>query len=195
MLTQLRPWLLLFLLACAPCAGAATLEGRVIAVTTGDTFTMMDANEQRHEVRLLGAAAPALGQPYGDKARNNLSLALVDKRVRVEWSERDLAGVILGKAWMRAIRPGHPIRGCESKECFIDIELTRAMIGMGYAWFAPDDAIKLSVPDREGYATLESNTREARRSLWADPNPIPPWEWRKGIRAAAGDSGALPQPR
>ena len=26
---------------------------------------------------------------------------------------------------------------------------------------------------------LEKNTREARKGLWADPQPVPPWEWRK----------------
>ena len=26
---------------------------------------------------------------------------------------------------------------------------------------------------------LESEAREAQRGLWADPQPVPPWEWRK----------------
>jgi endonuclease YncB( thermonuclease family) len=26
---------------------------------------------------------------------------------------------------------------------------------------------------------LEKEAREARIGLWVDPNPIPPWEWRK----------------
>ena len=29
---------------------------------------------------------------------------------------------------------------------------------------------------------LESEAREAQRGLWADPQPVPPWEWRKGVR-------------
>ena len=30
---------------------------------------------------------------------------------------------------------------------------------------------------------LEKVVREARKGLWADPQPVPPWEWRKLGRA------------
>ena len=26
---------------------------------------------------------------------------------------------------------------------------------------------------------LEAKAREGRNSLWTDPHPVPPWEWRK----------------
>ena len=26
---------------------------------------------------------------------------------------------------------------------------------------------------------LGAEAREAERGLWADPQPVPPWEWRK----------------
>jgi endonuclease YncB( thermonuclease family) len=26
---------------------------------------------------------------------------------------------------------------------------------------------------------LEKETREAKKGLWADPEPVPPWEWRR----------------
>jgi endonuclease YncB( thermonuclease family) len=29
---------------------------------------------------------------------------------------------------------------------------------------------------------LEREAREAKRGLWADPKPVPPWEWRKRTR-------------
>ena len=28
-------------------------------------------------------------------------------------------------------------------------------------------------------ALMETEAREAKRGLWADPDPVPPWEWRK----------------
>src|SRR5262249_7554209 len=29
---------------------------------------------------------------------------------------------------------------------------------------------------------LENEAREAKKGLWADPRPVPPWEWRKRSR-------------
>jgi endonuclease YncB( thermonuclease family) len=26
---------------------------------------------------------------------------------------------------------------------------------------------------------LEKEAREAKKGLWADPHPVPPWEWQK----------------
>ena len=31
--------------------------------------------------------------------------------------------------------------------------------------------------DRERYASAENRAREAKRGLWADPKPVPPWKW------------------
>jgi len=35
---------------------------------------------------------------------------------------------------------------------------------------------------------LEKEAREAQRGLWADPSPVPPWEWRKQ-KSNASESG------
>ena len=26
---------------------------------------------------------------------------------------------------------------------------------------------------------LETEAREGKRGLWVEPNPVPPWEWRR----------------
>ena len=47
----------------------------------------------------------------------------------------------------------------------------------GWCWwyrkYAPGDTVL------EG---LEKEAREAKRGLWDDPHPMPPWEWRKRSR-------------
>jgi endonuclease YncB( thermonuclease family) len=32
--------------------------------------------------------------------------------------------------------------------------------------------------DRQAYAAAETEARAARRGLWRDGEPVPPWEWR-----------------
>jgi micrococcal nuclease len=39
-----------------------------------------------------------------------------------------------------------------------------------YQKYAPGDTV---------LAGLENEAREWRKGLWADPQPVPPWEWRK----------------
>ncbi len=48
-------------------------------------------------------------------------------------------------------------------------ELVRAGLAWWYRRYAPeDDTLK----------QLEAEARQAKRGLWADPNPVSPWEWR-----------------
>ena len=54
---------LFFLLAQG--AGAEILTGRVVAVSDGDTLTVLDKDEQQYRIRLYGIDAPEKVQPYG----------------------------------------------------------------------------------------------------------------------------------
>ncbi|UVT21140.1 MAG: thermonuclease family protein [Nitrospira sp.] len=51
--------------------------------------------------------------------------------------------------------------------------INHELVKDGWCWwcrqYAPADMVL------EG---LESGARAARKGLWNDPNPIPPWEWR-----------------
>ena len=49
-------------------------------------------------------------------------------------------------------------------------ELVRQRVCRWYRKYAPGDTV------HEG---LEKEAREGRKGLWADPQPMPPWEWRK----------------
>ena len=52
--------------------------------------------------------------------------------------------------------------------------VNHTLVKEGWCWwyrkYAPGDTVL------EG---LEQSAREAKRGLWADPQPVPPWEWRK----------------
>jgi len=52
------------------------------------------------------------------------------------------------------------------------------LVKKGWCWwyrkYAPGDTVL------EG---LEKEAREGKKGLWADPQPVPPWEWRKRTRS------------
>jgi hypothetical protein len=55
---------------------------------------------------------------------------------------------------------------------FINMEMVRD----GFAW-------RYVQCDKRGeFTSVEPNARENRRGLWADPDLVPPWEWRKAKR-------------
>ena len=60
--------------------------------------------------------------------------------------------------------------------------LLRAGLAWWYRRFARDDT---------ELARLEAEARDARQGLWASPNPVPPWEWRRNGRARVVASGRL----
>ena len=50
------------------------------------------------------------------------------------------------------------------------------LVRQGMAW------VYRKYTDDERLYVLESEAKQAKRGLWLDENPIPPWEWRRGKR-------------
>ncbi len=49
----------------------------------------------------------------------------------------------------------------------------RELVKAGFAWW-----YRKYAPDDEMLEQLEREARRIKRGLWADPHPVPPWEWR-----------------
>jgi endonuclease YncB( thermonuclease family) len=47
----------------------------------------------------------------------------------------------------------------------------------GMAWVNERDA-----PKESPLHVVQADTRAARRGLWQDARPVPPWEWRRAKR-------------
>lgn len=146
---------ILLLVTSAWCAAAEPLTGKVVRIADGDTITVLDAANAQHKVRLQGIDAPERGQPFGTKAREGLAAMVMGKAVTVHDDGKDKYGRTLGR---------------------IEIEgrdVNRQMVADGLAWHY----VKFSRDAR--LAAAERDARAARRGLWADAAPVPPWEWRK----------------
>nr|MBI3614194.1 thermonuclease family protein [Nitrospirota bacterium] len=159
-------WVLLGL-ALGGCAGqsapvssqpgdddARRFTGLVMNVTDGDTMTVMREGVAR-PVQLVGIDCPELKQPYGKQAKRYVAQLALNQEVMVK-EEGPGAEGLLGLVTLPDGR-------------VLNQELVRA----GYCWWARqyrgDDALPL----------LEAEAHAAQQGLWADPEPVPPWEWRK----------------
>lgn len=154
---------LLLLSCCVLDVVAAELTGKVVRIADGDTLTVL-VDDRQHKVRLVEIDAPERGQPFGQRARQALAELTHDKTVTVRFEERDRYGRILG-------------------EVMVDgISANRTLVASGYAW-----AYRHYLKDKE-YLALEQQARVQERGLWAHSDPVPPWQWRRGMRTPSGDS-------
>ena len=148
--------LLLFLVA-APVLAAepTTITGRVVSLADGDTLTVLDAGKTQHKIRLHGIDTPEKKQAYGTKAREALGALVFQKDVSVTVVDKDRYGRLVGK-----VKQG-------------DTDVNRELVAKGYAW-------RYSQFDKKGeYTAVQAEAKAAKRGLWADPDPVPPWEFRR----------------
>lgn len=143
---------------------AGTLQGRVIGIADGDTVTVLDASNTQFKIRLLGIDAPEKKQAFGKKSKESLSVLVYNKTVSVEYNKRDKYGRIVGKILVAGI----------------DANLEQVKAGL--AWHYKKYQKEQQVEDRAKYAQSEEQAKAAKRGLWAESNPTPPWEFRKVYR-------------
>ena len=153
------------LLAVFVCdALAATLAGRVVGVSDGDTVTVLTAENRQFKIRLSGIDAPEKKQPFGAHAKETLSRQLFGQAVTVEWTKTDRYGRIVGKI---------EVDGFDA-----NLEQIRE----GSAWVYTQYLREIPVEDRKLYLDAERQAKSARRGLWHDNDPEPPWQWRRERR-------------
>jgi endonuclease YncB( thermonuclease family) len=159
--------LLFTLLTISTSALADELRGRVVSVSDGDTLTILDANNKQHKIRLNGIDAPEAQQDFGQAAKKHLSDLVFGKDVVVSWSKVDRYGRIVGTV---------TVNGTSA-----NLEQLRA----GFAWYYHHYASDVPAEHRAIYEKAEAVARAAKRGLWSQPNPQPPWEFRRGNAPAA----------
>ncbi len=150
------------ILVLALTCTAATIEGRVVGVADGDTITLLDPSHKQYKVRLSGIDAPEKSQPFGQRSKESLSSLVFGKPVAVETDKQDRYRRNIGKVLVDGL----------------DANLEQ--INRGMAWHYKAYAREQPSVDREAYSNAEKASKAARRGLWADAAPVPPWEYRHG---------------
>ena len=165
----MRRWLFLLLIAWAAAAHAAadTMGGVVIVVIDGDTVLFKPdhyhpSSRAFLKVRLADIDAPEKDQPHGETATRALQDLVLKQRAELDIVATDVYGR----------RVGRLNRGAVS----VAAELVR----MGAAWATTRG------PDETALQAMQREARRARRGLWQDASPTPPWVWRR-VRQALAD--------
>lgn len=140
-----------------PLAKGYWLEGRVVGVSDGDTVTLL-VGRQNLRIRLAEIDTPERGQPWGQKAKQALYSKVSQKTIKVDVQDKDRYDRLVGKLWLGSR------------------DVNREMVSEGHAW-----VYRRYMNDRS-LLKNERSAKEQQLGLWSMPNPIEPWEWRKGRR-------------
>jgi micrococcal nuclease len=141
-------------------------EAKVINVLDGDSLIIMKADGQ-FEIRLSSIDCPEDGQPWGNSAKFGLIKQIGGKRVRLEEYGIDPHGRMLATIFVQ--RSG--------EENWTNVN--ERMVMLGHAWVSRAHYNHLPLDRRYALNRLENWARSKKVGLWGQPNPIPPWEWRR----------------
>ncbi len=137
---------------------SAQLFGYLGRVWGGDNFEFGDANEL-HYFYLTGVDCPEPGQPFYDQSKGFLT-----KNFRHKWLEFTSDGY---DDWKREF--GRAIFVDENGNA-TDIGLS--LIENGMAWYDGNE-----FEGAQAYRAAFEKAKREKIGLWAQPNPVPPWEF------------------
>jgi endonuclease YncB( thermonuclease family) len=163
---------LVSVLPAANAAGFETTRGRCVAVLDGDSIRVLEGDETI-EVRLEGIDAPEHRQAFAERAKRALSDLVYGRNVEVRAEGRDGFGRVLGRVYVGGLD--------------VNLEMVRRGLAWHYKRYSTDRAL----------AEAEGAARARRAGLWVDPEPVPPWMYRRGTQAPSstnGESGSAGAP-
>jgi|RhiMetdeSRZDD1v2_1073273.scaffolds.fasta_scaffold65712_4 micrococcal nuclease len=135
-------------------AASQEFTGKVVGVTDGNTLTVL-RNGKPERIYLNGIDCPEKAQPFGLRAKHFTSNLAFGQIVTVKPTSRDKQG----RTFANVVLPDGRL---------LQYELVRA----GLAWWFSRREVDQRLRD------MQEEARLAKRGLWVDPNPIPPWDWR-----------------
>jgi micrococcal nuclease len=136
-----------------------TFLGTVVAVTDADAFELRVAGKPLL-LKLYGADAPEIGQPYRKESLSAFKSYIVDRDV--------VATVRDNKSDSRPL-----------VDVIVDGDsIAQKMVEQGFAWHAPHH------PDTDSIKGFEEHARANHLGLWKQPLPQAPWEYRASLKKA-----------
>ena len=140
--------------ALATILSDPALAHPVIGITDGDTITVL-VDKRPVKIRLANIDAPERKQAFGTRSRQSLSDLCWGEDATYEVQDIDRYKRVVG-----VVKCG-------------GVEVNRAQVERGMAWVYPKYNKEKTLPE------LQERARAERRGLWADKEPVAPWEWRR----------------
>ncbi len=135
-------------------AHAEEFSGKVITVLDGDTVQVL-RNSYPVKIRLAGIDAPESAQEYGTASKQSLTELVLRKQVQVNTRAVDDYGRLVADISVDRLNVNHE------------------QVRRGWAWeYSRFQSNKKLV-------ALQNEAKAAKRGLWAQSTPTPPWQWRK----------------
>lgn len=178
LLVRLKPTVLIWLMAIllVPSLALSSSPVRVVGVSDGDTIRVVGTDGKQITVRLHGIDAPERGQAFGTVATKGLRSLLAGRQVSIEQTDTDRYGRTVALVYADGLN------------------VNQALIVNGWAWLYTKYCT-------QGFCAQwrqdESAARAAKKGLWRDPTPTPPWEWRaqqRNSQQALHESAPTPRP-
>jgi micrococcal nuclease len=132
------------------------VDGRVVSITDGDTFTLLTEEKMQVKIRLHGIDCPEKKQDFGNVAKLKLSELIFGKQVYTTKTGIDRYGRTVALVYDAQNR-------CINEE----------MLKVGLAWHY------IKYDQNPSWDTLEAAARKSGIGLWELANPTPPWQWRR----------------
>jgi len=151
--------IVLLVLGAAPQAQA--WEGTVVRVLDGDSFRVRQGSRVE-TIRLYGVDAPEYNQAGGQAAKKLTKALVRGGQVTIAPMDTDRYGRIVALA--------------QSHGVLVNAELVRA----GLAWVYPQYC--RAQPLCRNMEALQTEARQRQVGFWREPNPVPPWIWKRQQR-------------
>lgn len=143
---------------------ATGTPARIVRILDGDTVEALLEDKTRLRVRLESIDAPEKKQAFSARSSAALAELVFGKDVKLVQTGKDRYGRTL--AWIH-------VGGKNVNE---------EQVRNGWAWHYRKYSKSPSLQ------VLEDEARKARRGLWADDKPTPPWEFRSSKKASSRSS-------
>jgi endonuclease YncB( thermonuclease family) len=134
-------------------------KAKVTRIVDGDTYDVEMSDRRTIRIRMFGIDAPEKSQSNGQKAMYGLSALCYGKTIQINPVGTDPN--------RRLVADAISAEG---------INLNIEMVKLGLAWHFK------RYSDNPLLAIAEKEARAARKGLWKEDNPIPPWEYRAKSR-------------